>query len=129
MMLCILAVERAEPCIACIFAPPLMEDGQTVETRKRGKLGNPKYGESLKQGSSAFRHHSSVSTFVLSPRLSSLNRTNVPPLNIAIIPWRQLGHTVLIFKSGSHSWVQSRMQLCIQSCAGVKKILLTPQLI
>ena len=31
------------------------------------------------------------------------------------------GHTVLVFKAESHSWVQSRMQLCIQSCAGFKK--------
>ena len=32
------------------------------------------------------------------------------------------GHTVLVFKAVSHSRVQSRMHLCIQSCAGVKKL-------
>ena len=31
-------------------------------------------------------------------------------------------HTVLAFEAGSHSRVQSRIQWCIQSCAGVKKI-------
>ena len=38
------------------------------------------------------------------------------------------GHTALVFKDGSHSRVQSRIHSCIQSCAGVKKRLLTPQL-
>ena len=30
-------------------------------------------------------------------------------------------HTALVFKAEPHSQVQSRMQSCIQSCAGVKK--------
>ena len=33
------------------------------------------------------------------------------------------GHTVLVFKAGSPFRVQSRVQSCIQSYAGVKKIL------
>ena len=33
----------------------------------------------------------------------------MPPLNIDIIPWRRLGHTVLIFWSGSYFQVQSWM--------------------
>ena len=32
------------------------------------------------------------------------------------------GHTVLAFKDESHYRVQSRMQSCIKSCTGVKKI-------
>ena len=32
------------------------------------------------------------------------------------------GHTLRAFKSGSHSRFQYRMQSCIQSCVGVKKI-------
>ena len=35
------------------------------------------------------------------------------------------GHTLLIFKAGSHFRVQSQVQPCIQLCAGVKKILLS----
>ena len=43
-----------------------------------------------------------VSTFVLSPRIGLWNQPNAPTLNIVIIPWQKLGHTVLVFKSGSH---------------------------
>ena len=64
--------------------------------------------------------HSIVPVFIILPRLGSQNRPTVPPLNIAIIPWWKLGHTVLVFKAGSHSWFQSRIHSCIKSCAGVK---------
>ena len=33
----------AEPGTACIFGSPLMEDGQTVKSRKKGNPGNKKY--------------------------------------------------------------------------------------
>ena len=39
-----------------------------------GRVGEPRIRESWKHGSSAFRRHSRVSTFVLSPRLGSRNR-------------------------------------------------------
>ena len=121
VLLCNLAVARAEPGIVCIFGSPLTEDGQIINSRKRGKSGNQKYRESRKHGISVFRCHSSVSTFVLSPWLGSQNQTTVPPINIAIIPWNILGHTVLVFNYVSHSRFQSWMQLCIQSCTGFKK--------
>ena len=88
MRLCNLDLTRAEPGIACIFGPPLTEDGQTVKTRKRGNSGKQKYGETKKHRSSANRRHMSVLTFILSPWLGLHNRPTVPPLNIAIIPWR-----------------------------------------
>ena len=61
------------------------------------------------------------STFDRFTWLGLQNRPTIRPLNIVIIPWQQLGHTVLIFKYGSHFRVQSRMKPCIQSCTGVKK--------
>ena len=62
------------------------------------------------------------------PRLGAWSYPTVPPLNIAIIPWQQLGHIVLVIKAGSHLWVQSRIQSFIQSCAGVRTIFLPCQL-
>ena len=41
--------------------------------------------------------------------LGSRNRTAIPPLNIDIILWWKLGHTVLIFQSGYHLLVQSQI--------------------
>ena len=40
---------------------------------------------------------------------SRKNWPAVPPLNKDIIPWRLLGHTVLVFQAGSHFQVQSRI--------------------
>ena len=67
-------------------------------------------------------------TFVGFPRISSQNWPVIPPLNIAIILWWRLGHTVIVIKDGSHFRAQSRMQLFIQSCTGVNKIFLPYQL-
>ena len=36
------------------------------------------------------------------PRRGSCICPTVPSLNMAIIPWRRLGHTVLVIKAGSH---------------------------
>ena len=48
----------------------------------------------------------------------SQNWPTIPSLNIEIIPWQRLGHTVTVIKAGSHFRFQSRMQSCIKSCAG-----------
>ena len=61
-----------------------------------------------------------VSTFVFLLRIGSQNRPTITALNIAIIHWCQLVHTVLAIKAGSHFRVQYQMQLCIQSLTGVK---------
>ena len=68
-----------------------------------------------------------LSNFVGFTWIGLQKRPPIPPLNIAIIPWRLLGHTVFVLKAGSHLRVQYRMKSCIQSCAGVKKIFKTLQ--
>ena len=50
-----------------------MEDGQTVESWERENPRSQKYGESRKHGSSVFRLHLSVYTFILSLRLGLLS--------------------------------------------------------
>ena len=59
----------------------------------------------------------------------SLNRPVIPLVNLVIIPQRRLRRTVLIIKDGPHFRVQSCMPSCIQSFTGVKKRLLSYQLI
>ena len=78
------------------------------------RLYFPKYGESAPLGASR-----GSATFFGFTWLDSQNWPVIPPLNIAIIPWRKLGRTVLIIKAISHLRVQYQIQLCIQSCAGV----------
>ena len=67
-------------------------------------------------------------TYVGFPRIGLQNRRVIPPLNISIISWQQLVHTVLVIKAVSHLRVQPWMHSCIQSCKDTKKRLLPCQL-
>ena len=82
--------------------------------------------------------HTPVSNSIPShplPHAHPITRINHPPSLLPLAPpllhithglyqaalGGHIGHTSLVFKAGSNSWVQSWIQSCIQSCAGVKK--------
>ena len=126
-----LSHSKAEPGIACILGPLQTDNGHTVKTYEGVESGNKNTENDGNTGIAPLgaTPGSPLSIFCLASDRLGLARleksAHRPTLNIEIIPWRRMGHTALVFKaeyqSRVQSWVQYRMQSCIQSCAGVKK--------
>ena len=92
------------PGIACILGPHKRMTVIPSRTGRGVELGTPKYRESWKHRNSAFRRYLRLPLSSLRLASGSPNCPTDPPLKTAKPPWRQLGHTVLVIKAGSHFW-------------------------
>ena len=100
-----LFVKITSPLVIGRYRPPKNGRRPEHQTKKTGKVKTPR--------PAPLGAIPGFDTFVRFPWIGSQNRPVTLPLNKAKSPWCQLGHTILVFKSGSHFRVQYWTQSCI----------------